>query len=685
MASEKKAFACQFKVIHCSSTSLPTLGEDKDHPATELEKCDNYCNGWESARFCEYPQTLVVQFKEAVSLQEIQLLCHEFKIPRRIELFTCVASSAAEVVSAGMEKLEGLEFKRIGHISFDANERTNYSARELKSVYVDFFAHFLKLQITKCYTNKLNNFKQVGIISIKCITSKPQAPEPILSSSQQSVQESDLAGEEKKVEHKPEAPKIAENAEMDPTTMSELRILEHQKQKAVEIEDFDAALRLKRVIDKLKGAGKELLDLELRKREAIAVEDYEMAKKCKIELERIRNNILNREQSRPPRAEPQAVYVEENEPLPDAETQSILQTLIRETKVPEPVSIRLPDPPEAAQTEEVYEEAEEEKDYFIESYDEKIPPAVLKKSRKEEEPIVEDEEPPARREQPEPLNKQTLMLAESYTPIFRMSLLELLFSKHYYLREEGLEVITQEVTKKAYDKILTSDPEKILNAIIDIAIMMVQTKITTLGIKALTLLLFSLAQYGVDRKSSVLNLTMTEHMLDSLIDRLGDGNSSLSSKLEETLTGMVKKGVVSLSTLVERLVRNSEKASKLAKYAARRHNFLIQLMKSYQAEVKNELLKTIIDYGLLGLKNVSRDIRLEGCKVLVEAYGMIAERLYDYLPALPAAQNKILNDELKKTFGDKVRLRQPAVEDHKTPKKVANATKKKKSPSPPRK
>ena len=625
----------------------------------------------------------MIQFKEVVNLKEIQLLSHESKIPQRIEIFTYVPTNPIEVISP--ERLHSLEFKRLGHISFDSNKRSNHSARELKSVYVNFLAYFLKLEINKCYTNGFNNFKQVSIISIKCITSKPQlqnSPELIDPLSQQ----------DEKVEIKAEEiPKIVKTKkiDMDSVTMKKLKDLEDEKQEAVQMENFDEASRLKRIIEKLKEAGKELLELELKKREAVAIEDYEAAKKYKLELEKRRDSILDKEKIKHKinRVEPQVVaYREDNRSQQDIETHSILQTLTRETKMPELVTVHSPEQPEIVQKEENYEEIneqeEESEEEYMESYDDKIPPAVLRKFRGEEEQEVKDEEPPVKRGQPEPLSKQILIIAEAYTAIFSMSLLELLFSKHYYLREEGLDIITEEVTKKTYKKVLSSDPERILNAIIDITVMMVQSKITPLGIKALTLLLFSMVQYNVDKKSSILNSTIMEQMLDSLIDRLGDGSNALNNKLEETLLGMVNKGCITLNILIDRLVRNSEKANKLPKYATKRCDFLIQIMKSYATVVKNELIKTVIDYGLLGLRNMNRNIRLEGCKVLVEVYRMVGGKLYDHFPTLATAQNKILNDELKKAFGDKVLLRQPEVEEHKPVKKVV---KKKKSPSPPKK
>ena len=83
----------------------------------------------------------------------------------------------------------------------------------------------------------------------------------------------------------------------------------------------------------------------------------------------------------------------------------------------------------------------------------------------------------------------------------------------------------------------------------------------------------------------------------------------------------------------------------------KRYNLLAQIMKTYEAEVKNGLMKDVIDYGILGLKNSNMDIRKEGCKFLVEAYRMVGKKIEEHLATLLPTQRKMLSDELVKTFG----------------------------------
>jgi centrosomal protein CEP104 len=65
--------------------------------------------------------------------------------------------------------LNEIEFKRVGYLSLDPNERSGFQARELKSVYVTAEAVLLKLIFHQCHLNNFNVFNQIGIIALNCI------------------------------------------------------------------------------------------------------------------------------------------------------------------------------------------------------------------------------------------------------------------------------------------------------------------------------------------------------------------------------------------------------------------------------------------------------------------------------------------------------------------------------------
>lgn len=67
---------------------VSSSGEDPEFPVHELLSHSQNSRGWQSPRFCEYPQHVVLQFFSPVKIKQIQFLSHQSKISSKIELFT---------------------------------------------------------------------------------------------------------------------------------------------------------------------------------------------------------------------------------------------------------------------------------------------------------------------------------------------------------------------------------------------------------------------------------------------------------------------------------------------------------------------------------------------------------------------------------------------------------------------
>ena len=65
--------------------------------------------------------------------------------------------------------MENARYTRLGYVELSSNERTDFKARELKSVHVDAEGLFLKLVLHKNHVNRSNLYNQVGIIAINVI------------------------------------------------------------------------------------------------------------------------------------------------------------------------------------------------------------------------------------------------------------------------------------------------------------------------------------------------------------------------------------------------------------------------------------------------------------------------------------------------------------------------------------
>ena len=48
--------------------------EDANYPSAELTNSSKYSKGWQSQRFCSYPQIILVQFPTTVRVKQIQIL-----------------------------------------------------------------------------------------------------------------------------------------------------------------------------------------------------------------------------------------------------------------------------------------------------------------------------------------------------------------------------------------------------------------------------------------------------------------------------------------------------------------------------------------------------------------------------------------------------------------------------------
>jgi centrosomal protein CEP104 len=140
----------RFKVCYCS-------GEDPDFPASELNTHTPHTRGWQTPRFCEYPQEIGIQFASVSDVQQLQVLSHQSKIATRIEIFVGTAVEGDPRPAYSRAK-----FKRMGYVSLDPNERSNFQARELKTVQFNANGLFLKLVIHKCSVNRLNIYSQVS-------------------------------------------------------------------------------------------------------------------------------------------------------------------------------------------------------------------------------------------------------------------------------------------------------------------------------------------------------------------------------------------------------------------------------------------------------------------------------------------------------------------------------------------
>ena len=142
----------RFRVVYSSS-------EDPVYPSSELNTHIPTTKGWQSLKFCPFPQELGFQLVDGdCKLSQVQILSHQFKIATKIEIY----------IGQGHDYHSAI-FRRLGYLSLDSNERSSYQARELKTVYIDQSGRFIKLLVHNNHVNKQNMYCQVGIVAVNLL------------------------------------------------------------------------------------------------------------------------------------------------------------------------------------------------------------------------------------------------------------------------------------------------------------------------------------------------------------------------------------------------------------------------------------------------------------------------------------------------------------------------------------
>jgi len=262
----------RFRIVECS-------GEDPQHPVSELLSGSPQSNGWHSQRFCTFPQFITFQFLTPVRLKQLQFLSHESKIASKLELFTAIADTKSPFPS------NDLQFKRLGYLSLDQNDKSGYQLRELKTVYIDAPCVYLRVLFEKCHSNKFNFFHQVALIAMAAFGEPLNySPAPPPKSLNQSMEKSDRQERPDKIE------KLEQIIhQQDDFVIQKIKDLEEGKVKAIEAEEFEEAQHIKNELIKLKQMAAQLQRFEDRRNIALQNEDFETASTLKREIDRLRD------------------------------------------------------------------------------------------------------------------------------------------------------------------------------------------------------------------------------------------------------------------------------------------------------------------------------------------------------------------------------------------------------------
>ena len=143
------------------------IGASSIDPEYSIEKISskNPEEGWHSARFCSYPQEILIKFPYPVHIRQINMLFHETLIPSRIDIYHFFPSKYNDLIA----DYNTLIFDKIGYVVPDSNSKTDYQCREYKRVSIAENCTYLKLVFQKNINNIYNAFNQVALVNLQCI------------------------------------------------------------------------------------------------------------------------------------------------------------------------------------------------------------------------------------------------------------------------------------------------------------------------------------------------------------------------------------------------------------------------------------------------------------------------------------------------------------------------------------
>lgn len=260
----------RFKVVYCSSQA-------EDAPAEELNVHSPQTKGWQSVRLGSFPQEVILELIDGPArISKVQILSHQSKIASKIEIH----------VGSG-KSFDSASYQKLGKLSLDPNEKSNYQARELKTVYVDAEGTFVKFVLFKNYANELNFFGQVGIVAINLMgeSLESHGRQLQLSGSLPSSTQNTSAGTLSNLAD------ISNDLNLDAPTAYKIKLLAEAKAKALQQEDFATCKLIKSIEGDIKDLGFRLAKLDIAKKKAVETEDFDRALQLKEECNTLREAI----------------------------------------------------------------------------------------------------------------------------------------------------------------------------------------------------------------------------------------------------------------------------------------------------------------------------------------------------------------------------------------------------------
>ena len=629
-----------FRIVHVSS-------EDEGYSVNDLINRTPFSKGWLSSHFCNYPQEIMIEFPRPVKIREIQFLSHQFCIATKIEIYILPPKSE--------------KFKKIGYLSLDNNERSNFQARELKTVYTNYFCIRVKFSLIRCYSNSLNIYSQVGLIAISILGEIPNNN----NTNDQNI-------------HLENMDKLENEMMYDPITLKRLKELYRAKKKAVEFEDFDEAKRIKIAIDSLKSVSQSLIQLEERKKMAIKNDDFDAAKLIKFEIDRLRNavagvNDTNRTVHREEYSNDQNNQLPQNyqpinkgfentefnnlkknmyEGYPNINkinenkntniiNQEIKQSTNRTKDTPDPFN---------RDTKGVVDIDNLKVGGMGLNFSEMVE-AQLQKEGMGEGGTASSGDGDLMLD----LDGEAYKFGEPLIPVLTSDLVKLLFSREWKTKEHGFELLNKEIQDYPNGPSFgTKSPEEIVVACLGACSYVLRSNMSQALLAAMDAIIHLFNKFSNIKPEGMLRGDFDKYVHDCirlLIDHIGDPNLKLKEKLENTLLEFANYSIIGNKVLFDQIIQGAIKKTLInsKNHLAGRYNFLNRLIQNFGYDENEVPLESIMNYAIKGYTNPQVAVRDAALNLIVILYKFAGNKIRPFYATLRPAQINNIEDNIQRS------------------------------------
>ena len=657
-----------FRIVQVSS-------QDEEYSVRELLSHTPFSRGWLSSRFCDYPQQLLIEFPKPIKMREIQFLSHQYSIATKIEIFILPPQSE--------------KFKKIGYLSLDSNERSNFQARELKTVYTDYLCVRVKFNLLRCHNNSHNIYNQVGLIAISVLGEYPNIMGNLGQDNNINLENLD---------------KLEDEMIYDPATLKRLKELYKAKKKAVELEDFDEAKRIKVAIDSLKSVSQSLIQLEERKKIAIKNDDFDAAKLIKYEIERLRAAVsgssLNETNQRLMREQYDNNNYTNNKmnPLdlpPGYPNTGDKTRLINNNQLPkdyQPINneyemendediyrirnninqgYQLEDPEKINRAIEMENTLKAQKEQIKSKKDVSDPfnqagkgvidvdnqkvggiglnfqemvEAQLRKEgmgNNQEEDMIDEQ-----------LSAEAYKVAEPLVPVLTFPLIKLLFATQWKNKEIGFNQLNQDIKDYPNSALFGSkSPEEIVVAVLGACSYVLKSNVSKDLLTAMDTLNNLFNKFNSIKPEGTLKSDFDKYVHDCirlLIDHIGDPNYKLNERLENTLLEFANYSIIGNTILFEHIISGQVKKNLInsKNHLSGRYNFLHRLIQNFGYNENEVPLETIMTYAIKGYTNPQVAVRDAALNLIVILYKYAGDKIRPFYANLRPAQINNIEDKI---------------------------------------